>query len=72
MSSLREAAVTLFQTLDQLGITFAVGGSFASSFHGVARATQDIDVVIDLHADQVRDLHSVLAPLFLHRRGRNT
>jgi hypothetical protein len=28
--------------------------------------------VIDLHADQVRDLHSVLAPLFLHRRGRNT
>ena len=30
MSSLREAAVTLFHTLDQLGIIYAVGGSFAS------------------------------------------
>jgi hypothetical protein len=64
MSSLREAAVTLFQTLDQLGITYAVGGSFASSFHGVALATQDIDVVIDLHAHQIRDLYNALIPWF--------
>jgi hypothetical protein len=42
MSSLREAAVTLFQILDRLGIIYAVGGSFASSLRGVARATQDI------------------------------
>jgi len=48
MSSLREAAVTFFQTLDRLGIIYAVGGSLASSLHGVARATQDIDVLIDL------------------------
>lgn len=45
MSSLREAAVTLFQILDRLGVIYALGGSFASSIHGVARATQDIDVV---------------------------
>ncbi len=29
-------------------------GSFASSYHGVARATQDIDIVISPTADQIR------------------
>jgi len=72
MSSLREAAVTLFQTLDQLGITFAIGGSFASSFHGVARATQDIDVVIDLHDDRIRDVYNALAPSFYIDEGAIT
>jgi hypothetical protein len=42
MSSLREAAVKFFQTLDRLGIICAVGGSLASSLHGIARATQNI------------------------------
>jgi hypothetical protein len=69
MSSLREAAVTLFQTLDRLGIVYAIGGSFASSLHGVARATQDIDVVIDLHADQIEDFCNALAPQFYVDEG---
>ena len=64
MSSLREGAVTFFQTLDRLGIIYAVGGSLASSLHGVARATQDIDVVIDLHADQVEEFCQALALQF--------
>lgn len=64
MSSLREAAVSLFETLDRLGIAYAVGGSLASSLHGVARATQDIDVVIDLQNDQIADLYQALAPQF--------
>jgi len=64
MSSLREGAVEFFRTLDRLGIVYAVGGSLASSLHGVARATQDIDVVIDLHADQIKDLYQALAPQF--------
>jgi hypothetical protein len=68
MSSLREAAVTFFQTLDRLGITYAVGGSLASSLYGVARATQDIDVVIDLHADQIKDFYQALAPSFILTR----
>ncbi len=48
MASLRDAALQLFTALDRLGIRYAVGGSFASSFHGIARATQDIDVVVEL------------------------
>jgi hypothetical protein len=62
MSSLREAAFTFFQTLDRLGIIYAEGSSLASSLHGIARATQDIDLVIDLHAGQIKDFCRALAP----------
>ena len=34
--------------LDKLGIPYLAGGSVASSIFGVPRATQDIDLVIDL------------------------
>ena len=34
------------RALEQAGIPFMLTGSFASSFHGVPRATQDIDFVI--------------------------
>lgn len=34
--------------LDQLGVPWLVGGSLASSIHGVPRATQDVDLVADL------------------------
>jgi hypothetical protein len=33
--------------LDAAGIPHMVAGSFASAFHGVARTTHDVDVVID-------------------------
>ena len=69
MSSLREAAITLFKTLERLGLVYAVGGSLASSLHGVARATQDIDVVIDLRADQINDLYKALVLQFYVDEG---
>lgn len=34
--------------LDALGIAWVIGGSVASSVHGEPRATQDIDMVVDL------------------------
>lgn len=34
--------------LDGLAIAYAVGGSFASSLHGAARATRDADLIVDL------------------------
>jgi hypothetical protein len=33
--------------LDQSGIRHMVAGSFASSYHGAPRTTQDIDIVVD-------------------------
>ena len=34
-----------------------------------SRATQDIDVVMDLHADQIKDLYQALAPQFYLDEG---
>jgi hypothetical protein len=64
MSSFRDAALLLIETLDQLGIPYAIGGSFASSFHGIARATQDLDLVLELPAIRVRELYQAVSPHF--------
>jgi Nucleotidyl transferase AbiEii toxin, Type IV TA system len=40
--------------LDAAGISCMLTGSFASSYHGAPRATQDIDLVIDATAEQIR------------------
>lgn len=51
------AAETIRQviaSLDAVGIPFMLTGSFASSFHGVPRATQDIDLVVDPTPTQLR------------------
>lgn len=42
--------------LEGASIPFMLTGSFASSFHGVPRATQDIDLVIAPNTDQLRIL----------------
>ena len=39
------------QTLERLGIPYAVGGSLASSVHGVMRSTLDVDIVADMHLE---------------------
>lgn len=47
-------------TLDRAGIAYMVTGSFASAYHGVPRATQDIDIVIEAAPDQLRTLIDLL------------
>jgi hypothetical protein len=42
-----EAVGRLVRRLEELGIPYMVAGSVASSHHGVPRATNDADVVID-------------------------
>jgi hypothetical protein len=39
---------TLVEILDTSRIPYMLTGSFASTFHGVPRATQDIDLVVEL------------------------
>ena len=46
--------------LERAGIPYMLTGSFASAFHGVPRATQDIDMVISPTADQLRALVRLL------------
>lgn len=42
--------------LDRTGIPYMFAGSVAGSFHGVPRATQDIDLVIAPTPEQIREL----------------
>ena len=46
--------------LEQAGIAYMLTGSFASSYHGAPRATQDIDIVISPTPDQLRSLVALL------------
>ncbi|HEY3216212.1 MAG TPA: nucleotidyl transferase AbiEii/AbiGii toxin family protein [Candidatus Eisenbacteria bacterium] len=55
-----EFVVRVAQVLERLGIPYHVGGSVASSAHGMYRASADVDFVIDPTSEQsealVRDL----------------
>lgn len=42
--------------LDELGIPYHLGGSHASSVHGIPRQTQDIDLVVDVSEATVASL----------------
>ena len=48
-------------TLRDLQIRHYIGGSVASSFHGAARSTMDVDLVCEFPADRI--------PVFLSRFG---
>lgn len=50
----------LARILDDLGVRYAVGGSVASSRHGEIRATQDIDVLVELDLRTARALGAAL------------
>ena len=47
-----------------LGLRYVVGGSLASSLHGIPRATQDVDLVIAMVQDDVPRLVSALGSDF--------
>ncbi len=54
------ALAPLLEALGRLGVRHFVGGSIASSAHGVARASIDADVVAELRAEDVNSLLSLL------------
>jgi hypothetical protein len=49
------------KTLDAMGVDWLIGGSVASSLHGIPRATQDIDLVADLGPEHAGPLSEALA-----------
>lgn len=50
--------------LEQQRITYVLVGSFAGSMHGMYRATADIDIVADVHSEQVVPLLAALQKNF--------
>ncbi len=53
-----DVVLGIVEILNDLGIPYHLGGSFASSVHGIPRQTRDADFVIAVNAPQVRRLVS--------------
>lgn len=56
----REVVLKVIAALDQLGIPYLISGSFASAIYGLARSTNDADLVAEIKAEQVPDLFRAL------------
>ncbi len=52
------------QTLEQIGIPYAVGGSLASSLYGIMRSTLDVDIVTDMKLEHIQPLVAALSKEF--------
>jgi len=57
-------AFLVLEVLDRLGVPYHIGGSYASAIHGIPRQTHDVDLVVDLRKDRIRDLVQALAGKF--------
>jgi hypothetical protein len=57
---LLDAMTPVVEALEALGVSYHIGGSVASSVHGVGRATADADLVADLRVEHVQPLVTML------------
>jgi len=57
-------ALRVGAAIESVGGTYFVGGSVASSLQGEPRATNDIDIVVDLPVGRIRDLVASLGSDF--------
>ena len=64
-----DALAKLLEVLDRMEIPYQVGGSVASSFHGVPRMTMDVDLEVDLKRNQVDELAELLGGEFYADAG---
>lgn len=60
MDETLQAVLAAAQCFGELGVRWFVGGSLASSVHGIPRATIDADIIADLRPHQVKPLLSLL------------
>jgi Nucleotidyl transferase AbiEii toxin, Type IV TA system len=65
-----DAIKPVLSALNEMGIRYFAGGSVASSIHGIARYTQDVDLVADLKPGQIDELVSRLVPEFYADAGQ--
>jgi hypothetical protein len=59
-----EVTMMVADALQALGVTYVIGGSFASAVHGVMRATMDVDLVADLGREHAEPLVQTLGTAF--------
>jgi len=59
-----DVALLVTRALERCGVAYFLGGSLASSFQGEPRATNDVDLVVDLAERDVAPLLAALGPDF--------
>ena len=69
-NDLLAALAPIADALDALGVRFYVGGSVASSTHGAARSSLDVDVVVNLEPHHVDPLVAALGDRYYVPVGR--
>ena len=63
-SDLTGALTLVLEAFDRLGVRHFIGGSVASSVHGIARASLDVDLVAELEPIHARPLVAALEGAF--------
>ena len=56
--------LTVIEALESLGVSYMIGGSLASTVHGMVRATMDTDLVVNLHSEHAELLVQALGDAF--------
>ena len=56
LAEVLEVTLRVARILEELGVPYLVGGSLASSLHGIPRSTQDVDLVAALRQEHVEPL----------------
>lgn len=64
MTTTSDALERILAALDQMEIPYLIGGSVASSAHGIPRSTMDVDFVADLRPHQIDELVALLGKEF--------
>lgn len=59
-----QVVAALARVFDALQVRYLVGGSIASSFYGIPRATQDVDLVAEIGPAHVEAISTALAGQF--------
>ena len=49
-----QVTVAVTTVLERLGVSYLIGGSLASTLHGMVRSTQDSDILADIKKEHVR------------------
>jgi len=56
-----EVTLVVVDALNKIGVRYLLGGSLASSLHGIPRATNDVDMVAELADEHVEPLVETLS-----------
>ena len=69
MSSPSEALASLLAALGRLGVPYQIGGSVASSVHGIPRTTLDIDIEVRFAPEKIDEFATDLSAEFYADAG---